>query len=189
MRTLPVGVRMLLFGTKNILRSIKVLASVAGRVAAFIATTTRRTPRTLGCIMAEVPLIRDDAKLCLVQHMSSSNSAHARSVTPDPSHRRPYVSCDPQVIREDFTIEAYDILELHCELLAERMRLVTSQKDVPPDMDQAVCTIIWAADRAEVCFGLVSSSGVLHPGAVLVGAQDINWRPHCFGAWTVGGRL
>ncbi|CAM9745312.1 unnamed protein product [Pylaiella littoralis] len=55
-----------------------------------------------------------------------------------------------QVIREDFTIEAYDILELHCELVAERMRLVASQKEVPPDMEQAVCTIIWAADRAEV---------------------------------------
>ncbi|CAN0292912.1 unnamed protein product, partial [Ectocarpus sp. 13 AM-2016] len=55
-----------------------------------------------------------------------------------------------QVIREDFTIEAYDVLELHCELVAERMRLVASQKDVPPDMEQAVCTIIWAADRAEV---------------------------------------
>lgn len=54
------------------------------------------------------------------------------------------------MIREDFTIEAYDILELHCELVAERMRLVASQKEVPPDMEQAVCTIIWAADRAEV---------------------------------------
>lgn len=56
-----------------------------------------------------------------------------------------------KVIREDFTIEAYDILELHCELVAERMRLVASQKDVPPDMDQAISTLIWAADRAEVC--------------------------------------
>lgn len=55
-----------------------------------------------------------------------------------------------KVIREDFTIEAYDILELHCELVAERMRLVASHKEVPPDMEQAVCTIIWAADRAEV---------------------------------------
>lgn len=55
-----------------------------------------------------------------------------------------------KVIREDFTIEAYDILELHCELVAERMRLVASQKEVPPDMEQAICTLIWAADRAEV---------------------------------------
>lgn len=55
-----------------------------------------------------------------------------------------------KVIREDFTIEAYDILELHCELVAERMRLVAAQKDVPPDMEQAICTLIWASDRAEV---------------------------------------
>ena len=58
--------------------------------------------------------------------------------------------CSRKVIREDFTIEAYDILELHCELVAERMRLVASQKDAPPDMEQAICTLIWAADRAEV---------------------------------------
>lgn len=63
-----------------------------------------------------------------------------------------------KVIREDFTIEAYDILELHCELVAERMRLVASQKEVPPDMEQAVCTIIWAADRAEVGAAVVFAS-------------------------------
>ena len=30
------------------------------------------------------------------------------------------------------------------------MRFVDSQKEVPPDMEQAIRTIIWAADRAEV---------------------------------------
>lgn len=70
-------------------------------------------------------------------------------IDPGPSSENP-VTVSKKVIREDFTIEAYDILELHCELVAERMRLVASQKEVPPDMEQAVCTIIWAADRAEV---------------------------------------
>lgn len=55
-----------------------------------------------------------------------------------------------KLIREDKTVEAYDILELQCELVAERMRFVDSQKEVPPDMDQAIRTLIWAADRSEV---------------------------------------
>lgn len=55
-----------------------------------------------------------------------------------------------QVIREDQTAEAYDILELQCELIAGRVRFLASQKDCPLDMEQAVCTLIWAADRAEV---------------------------------------
>ncbi|CAM9415815.1 unnamed protein product [Chrysoparadoxa australica] len=55
-----------------------------------------------------------------------------------------------QVINEDFTIEAYEILELQCELIAERMRLIESEKECPADLDQAICTIVWAADRSEV---------------------------------------
>lgn len=54
------------------------------------------------------------------------------------------------MIREDYTTQAYDILELHCELVAGRVRFLASQKECPQDMEQAVCTIIWAADRAEV---------------------------------------
>ncbi|CBN80097.1 conserved unknown protein [Ectocarpus siliculosus] len=80
-----------------------------------------------------------------------------------------------QVIREDFTIEAYDVLELHCELVAERMRLVASQKDVPPDMEQAVCTIIWAADRAEVSeLSTVKSQFVKKYGSEYVRLAELN---------------
>lgn len=61
-------------------------------------------------------------------------------------------TCDARhkVIREDNTVQAYDILELHCELAAERIRFLSTQKECPQDMEQAVCTLIWAADRAEV---------------------------------------
>eukprot|EP00752_Nemacystus_decipiens_P014734 g13122.t1 len=80
-----------------------------------------------------------------------------------------------QVIREDFTIEAYDILELHCELVSERMRLVASQKDVPPDMEQAICTIIWAADRAEVSeLSTVKSQFGKKYGQEYVKSADLN---------------
>ena len=32
------------------------------------------------------------------------------------------------IIRSDFTIEAYEILELYCELLHERIRLIAAEK-------------------------------------------------------------
>lgn len=54
------------------------------------------------------------------------------------------------VVREDFGIEAYDILELLCELVLERLNLIASEKECPFDMREAVCTLIYAANRTEV---------------------------------------
>lgn len=54
------------------------------------------------------------------------------------------------LIRMDFTIEAMDILSLLCELLHERAALITSEKECPPDLREACCTLIWAAPRMEV---------------------------------------
>ena len=55
-----------------------------------------------------------------------------------------------KLIRDDFTIEAYELLSLLCELLHERAALITSEKDCPPDLREACCTLIWAAPRTEV---------------------------------------
>ena len=54
------------------------------------------------------------------------------------------------VIRGDFKLEALDILSLLCELLHERMGLLLSMKACPPDMVEAVSTLIWAAPRTEI---------------------------------------
>ena len=54
------------------------------------------------------------------------------------------------VIREEFTIEAYEVLSLMCELLVERMRLIDSQPECPPDLVGPVSSLLWASDRAEV---------------------------------------
>jgi vacuolar protein sorting-associated protein IST1 len=54
------------------------------------------------------------------------------------------------VIREDHTIEAYELLELYCDLLHERARLIASERECPDDLRMPVSTIIWAANRAEV---------------------------------------
>ncbi|OQS06784.1 hypothetical protein THRCLA_01211 [Thraustotheca clavata] len=54
------------------------------------------------------------------------------------------------LIREDFIVEAYEILELLCELIAERVALIKSERECPYDMREAVCTLIWAATRTEI---------------------------------------
>jgi vacuolar protein sorting-associated protein IST1 len=54
------------------------------------------------------------------------------------------------VIREDFTIEAYEILSLLCDLLSERIRYLASEPQCPPDLYEAVCTLIWAAHRTDI---------------------------------------
>ncbi|KAF1784257.1 Vacuolar protein sorting-associated protein Ist1 [Phytophthora cactorum] len=54
------------------------------------------------------------------------------------------------IIRDDFTMEGYEILELLCELLAERANLIKMEADCPYDMREAVCTLIWAASRTEI---------------------------------------
>eukprot|EP01119_Soliformovum_irregulare_P003565 TRINITY_DN1424_c0_g1_i2.p1 TRINITY_DN1424_c0_g1~~TRINITY_DN1424_c0_g1_i2.p1 ORF type:complete len:401 (+),score=96.65 TRINITY_DN1424_c0_g1_i2:174-1376(+) len=53
------------------------------------------------------------------------------------------------IIREDFIIEAYEILELFCELILARLGVIQISKECPPDMKEAICTIIYAAPRSE----------------------------------------
>lgn len=53
------------------------------------------------------------------------------------------------VIRQDFTIEAYEILELLCDLVHERMRLLVAEKECPDDMREAICTLLWSVNRTE----------------------------------------
>lgn len=54
------------------------------------------------------------------------------------------------IVREDFTIEAYEMLELLCELLHERIRLITnSSKEPPSDLMEAISGIVWASTRID----------------------------------------
>lgn len=54
------------------------------------------------------------------------------------------------LIREDNAVEAYEILQLTCELLAERIKLIGSTKDCPPDLVSSISTLMWAADRVDI---------------------------------------
>jgi vacuolar protein sorting-associated protein IST1 len=54
------------------------------------------------------------------------------------------------LIRDDNLIEAFDILSLTCELLSERLKLITFSKECPPDLVSSVATLIYAAPRVDI---------------------------------------
>nr|XP_057933998.1 IST1 homolog isoform X2 [Doryrhamphus excisus] len=53
------------------------------------------------------------------------------------------------IIREDYLVEAMEVLELFCELLLTRFGLIKSMKELDPGLQEAVSTLIWAAHRLE----------------------------------------
>lgn len=54
------------------------------------------------------------------------------------------------LIRDDNLIEAYEILQLECELLHERIKLIDYCKTCPPDLVSVVSTLIWASHRVDI---------------------------------------
>ncbi|GJJ70624.1 vacuolar protein sorting-associated protein IST1 [Entomortierella parvispora] len=54
------------------------------------------------------------------------------------------------IIREDFSCEALEIIELYCELLLARFGLLEQLKNCDPAIIEAVNTVIYAAPRSEV---------------------------------------
>jgi vacuolar protein sorting-associated protein IST1 len=54
------------------------------------------------------------------------------------------------LIRDDYMIEAFDILSLNCELLHERIKLISHSKECPPDLVSSVSTLIYAAPRIDI---------------------------------------
>lgn len=54
------------------------------------------------------------------------------------------------LIRDDNLIEAYEILQLECELLAERIKLIEYSKICPPDLESCISTLIYAAPRVDI---------------------------------------
>lgn len=54
------------------------------------------------------------------------------------------------LIRDDYMIEAYDILSLTCELLSERLKLISFSRTCPPDLVSSVATLMYAAPRVDI---------------------------------------
>eukprot|EP00999_Lentomonas_sp_LEN2_P002492 NODE_401_length_1546_cov_46.056378_g369_i0.p1 GENE.NODE_401_length_1546_cov_46.056378_g369_i0~~NODE_401_length_1546_cov_46.056378_g369_i0.p1 ORF type:complete len:322 (+),score=78.34 NODE_401_length_1546_cov_46.056378_g369_i0:95-1060(+) len=53
------------------------------------------------------------------------------------------------VIRDAYTVEACELLQLFIDLLNARVQLITESRMCPPDMKEAVSTVIWATPRIE----------------------------------------
>lgn len=53
------------------------------------------------------------------------------------------------LIRDDNMIEAYEILQLECELLHERIKLIQYSKTCPQDLVSVISTLIWASHRVD----------------------------------------
>jgi hypothetical protein len=54
------------------------------------------------------------------------------------------------LIRDDNLIEAYEILQLQCELLHERIKLLEFSKECPGDLIPVVSTLMWASQRIDI---------------------------------------
>ncbi|CAG9535663.1 unnamed protein product [Cercopithifilaria johnstoni] len=51
------------------------------------------------------------------------------------------------IIREDFLVEAYELLEMYCDLILARFGLIEQIKQLDDGIAEAVINIIWAAPR------------------------------------------
>jgi Regulator of Vps4 activity in the MVB pathway len=68
-----------------------------------------------------------------------------------PKEEKAYIRAEA-LVRDDNYIEAFEILQLNCELLHERVKLVefTKKDQCPPELMSLVGTIIWSSYRVEV---------------------------------------
>ncbi|XP_045047696.2 IST1 homolog isoform X2 [Desmodus rotundus] len=53
------------------------------------------------------------------------------------------------IIREDYLVEAMEILELYCDLLLAQCGLIQTTKELDSGLAEAVSTLIWAAPRLQ----------------------------------------
>ncbi|KAJ2636407.1 Vacuolar protein sorting-associated protein ist1 [Coemansia sp. RSA 1286] len=92
-------------------------------------------------------------RLRLLQAKKSSLNAKARreiaTLLEAGKERSAYIRVEG-IIREDFNIEALEMVELYCELLTARAGLIDQSRTVDPDIGDAVWAIIYASTRAEV---------------------------------------
>ncbi|KAL7468504.1 hypothetical protein ACHAXS_008730 [Conticribra weissflogii] len=68
---------------------------------------------------------------------------------PNPKEEKARIKAE-SLIRDDNTVEAYEILQLTCDLLAERINLITHSKECPPDLVSSVSTLIWASTMVDI---------------------------------------
>lgn len=53
------------------------------------------------------------------------------------------------IIREDYLVEAYELLEMYCDLLLARFGLVSQMKSLDEGLEECVNSLLWAAPRVQ----------------------------------------
>ncbi|KAJ2475949.1 Vacuolar protein sorting-associated protein ist1 [Coemansia sp. RSA 2320] len=54
------------------------------------------------------------------------------------------------IIREDYTVEALEMVELFCEMLSARVGLVDQSRTIDPGVCEAVHSVIYASTRVDI---------------------------------------
>ncbi|KAL4232772.1 Vacuolar protein sorting-associated protein ist1 [Mactra antiquata] len=57
------------------------------------------------------------------------------------------------IIREDYLVEAMELLEMYCDLLLARFGLIQTQKELDPGLEEAIASLIWASPRLQTDCG------------------------------------
>ena len=65
------------------------------------------------------------------------------------------------IVREDYLVEAMELLEMYCDLLLARFGLIQTQKELDAGLEEAIASIIWAAPRLQVLWKNLWQSDVL----------------------------
>ncbi|XP_071113803.1 IST1 homolog [Haliotis cracherodii] len=53
------------------------------------------------------------------------------------------------IIREDYLVEAMELLEMYCDLLLARFGLIQTQKELDPGLEESIASLIWATPRLQ----------------------------------------
>lgn len=60
-----------------------------------------------------------------------------------------YYSDKITIFREDYLVEAMEVVEMYCDLILARFGLVTQMKDLDEGLAEAISSIIWVAPRLQ----------------------------------------
>ncbi|GAB1611237.1 IST1 homolog [Argonauta hians] len=53
------------------------------------------------------------------------------------------------IIREDYLVEAMELIEMYCDLLLARFGLIQTQKELDPGLEEAIASLIWVTPRLQ----------------------------------------
>jgi len=54
------------------------------------------------------------------------------------------------IVRQILTFESLDAIKSYCELLIERVQLITTERYCPSDLNEIISTLMWASNRAGI---------------------------------------